>query len=147
MLKIYNVVLKDDDLGLEAVSFVDKPAIGSNFIFLNEHQQIYLSDDYKREVVSPLLVPDQLIYRRINDTELYIKYSAEVIKQLALNFVFEGKTNNVTLDHLNKINDVKLIELWISDRANDKSKIIYGYELPLGTLFVHYKILNDTLWE
>jgi hypothetical protein len=147
MLKVYNVVLNDDDIGLEAVSFVEHPAIGTNFLFLSSQKEIYLSDDYKREVVSPLLVPEQLIYRRINDTELYIKYSAEVIKQLALNFVFGGKTNNVTLDHLNKINDVKLLELWISEESNDKSKVMYGYELPLGTLYVHYKILNDTLWE
>lgn len=72
-LPIYDVILTDEDLGMTAVSFVDEPAISELFVAFND-QQIMMASD-KQEVISPILIPDQEIYRYDKSTgkEFYIR--------------------------------------------------------------------------
>lgn len=166
-LPIYNVIIKEDDLGLSAVSFVDDPAIGEDFIYFNKQKKenhFYFNDE-KKEVVSPILIPNQLIFRKTKlrngeDFKYYVRWSPEIIEQAAFIYLVNQFNNNVTINHPyftddydgeyndTMIDGVYLKRMWIiDDEKEDVINTKYGYNLPSGTLCVHYKIHNDELWD
>jgi hypothetical protein len=91
-----------------------------------------------------LLIPDQLIYRRNDETdeEYYVKYSKETIRAIAYNYLKQNKTNNATVEHAKVVEGVSLVETWIIEGENDKSKN-FGFDLPEGTWFGCMKVDND----
>lgn len=147
MIPIYEVVL-DEDFSLNAVSFVTNPAILTDFIYQNNlKSNIYLSNE-KREVISPILIPNQLIYREYNNAPYYLKWTEESIKGAYLSL--KDRRNNTTYQHNNKglLNDVICLNLWlITNPTTDTINTKYGFNLPKGTLCIHYKINNDELWQ
>lgn len=159
-LPIYDITLGDDDIGLTAISLVDYPAIEENFIAMkSEKQPIFLQSD-KHEIVGPLLIPDQLIYRNGADgNPYYIRWSADTIKMAAERYVLNGWWNNFTEMHSwfenpatkyedSFVKNIYLLRLWIiEDEATDDANNKYGFNLPKGTLMAHAKVLNRHLWK
>lgn len=162
-LPVFETILTDGDIGIDAVSFVDMPAIGREFIFFHDTRRslapIYLSNDEKREVVSPLLIPGQLIYRENKGHPFYLRWTKPVIRQVAFKYLVEQKHNDVTIMHprfVDKnlkredtlIEDVFLKRMWIVEQSKvDPINTEYGFKnLPNGTLCVHYKVENEDLW-
>lgn len=163
MFPIYELDFDENNeyQGMQAVSFVESPAIMTDFVyFSNQDEKMFLQED-KRIVVSPLLIPNQLIYRRTEDgTPYYIRWSEDVIRKIAQKYVKEMKQNVITVEHpmmdnpnltYNEcaIDDVYMLKMWIvEDMENDPINTIYGYnKLPKGTLCVMYKVHNRSLWK
>lgn len=158
-LPIYDVILSDDDLGMTAVSFVDEPAIEELFVAFNK-QHLMMSNE-KQEVISPILIPDQEIYRYDKNTgkEFYIRWSEETIDAVAVQYLLNQRQNNTTIMHPQfydaslqledcLVDDVYLKRMWIIDNPKeDIANTKFGYSLPQGTLMVHYKIFNNHLWQ
>lgn len=161
-IPIYDVVIDDEHIGLTAVSFVDEPAIMENFVaFSAEEKMIWMSSHEKREIVSPILIPNQLILRKHEDgTPYYMRWSEKTIENAAKKFITNRFWNNVTIMHptfydkdmeysdsLEK--DVYLLRMWIvDDPKKDDINTKYGFKgLPKGTLCVHYKVHNRSLWN
>lgn len=156
---VYDVVLEDDTLGLTAISLVDYPAIQENWVAFSKQQMLYLSSHEKREVVAPVLIPDQLILRRADDGSLYyIRWRRETILQAAQKYIANGWFNNFTYMHAAFYNkdmkyedtfekDIYMLRLWtIEDEKNDDANTKYGFNLPEGTLMCHFKCHNRKLW-
>jgi len=57
-----------------------------------------------------------------------------------------GNQANATLEHEHKINGLHVVESWIVEGEQDKSRI-YGLEVPVGTWMVSMKVENDAIWE
>lgn len=161
-IPIYDVLIDDEHLGLTAVSFVDKPAIMEDFIAFNsQEQKLWFSSHEKREVVSPILIPNQLVLRKNEEGQLYyIRWTEEAIANAAAKFLANGFWNNVTIMHPTFYNkdmkytdslekDVYLLRMWIvQDPESDDINTKYGFKnLPKGTLCVHYKVHNRQLWS
>lgn len=163
-LPIYDICIDDDSLGLTAISIVDDPAIQENFIAFKDEKlvesNLWLSSHEKREIVSPVLIPNQLILRRSEDGQLYyIRWSEKTIRQSAERYLANGWFNNVTVNHptfydenltyedvLEK--DVYMLRMWIiEDEKTDDANTKYGFSLPKGTLMVHFKIHNRKIWK
>ena len=69
-----------EDSGIDAISFVEFPAIEENFIALNEHKvELKTIDEDKRLVIGLALVPDKLIYRRNKGFEYNITFSKDTV--------------------------------------------------------------------
>jgi hypothetical protein len=148
-------------LGLTAVSFVDEPAIMEDFVAFNADKMLWLSSHEKREVVSPILIPNQLILRKNEDGQLYyIRWTEEAITNAAAKFLANGFWNNVTIMHPTFYNkdmkyvdslekDVYLLRMWLVENpATDDINTKFGFKnLPKGTLCVHYKVHNRQLWS
>ena len=160
-IPIYDVVIDDEQLGLTAVSFVDEPAIMEDFVAFNADKMLWLSSHEKREVVSPILIPNQLILRKNEDGQLYyIRWTEEAITNAAAKFLANGFWNNVTIMHPTFYNkdmkyvdslekDVYLLRMWLVENpATDDINTKFGFKnLPKGTLCVHYKVHNRQLWS
>ncbi len=159
---IYDITIDgSEEFGLTAISFVDDPAIKKDFLyFSNEKPMIFMFDDEKREVVSPILIPNQLILRQDESgAYYYIRWTEEVIRECAYRYLSRGWFNNFTIMHPMFYNseltyedvlqdDVEMLRMWIVENADaDDINVKYGFDLPEGTLCVHIKVNNEALWN
>ena len=166
-LPIFDITFNPaEDIGLTAISFVDMPAIEQMFVYQGKDKtekyafgQILMASAEKHEVISPVLIPNQLILRiNENGEKYYVRWSKEVIEQVANYYIMNQYQNNFTFQHEwfdtgegnyedSFIKDVYMLEMWtIDDAKTDKANKVYGYHLPEGTLMVRLKIHNRKLW-
>ena len=162
-IPIYDVVIDDEQLGLTAVSFVKDPAIQIDFLAMEKQRaenMIWFSKHFKHEIVSPILVPNQLILRQSKDGNIYyIRWTEEAIANAAAKYLANGFWHNVTIEHPMFYDenltyedvleeDVYLQRMWlVQDPKNDDAHKLYGFDVPKGTLMVKYKIYNKALWQ
>jgi hypothetical protein len=151
MEKLQNIELtiKDEnEQGVFAISFVDRPAIEEDFILLSEMEvEMKVIDEGRREVIGLALVPEKKILRRIKDQDFTVSFSAETIAKTQELYMKKLYGNNVTIDHQENVDGVALIESWIvEDTKNDKSNL-YNLNAPLGSWVVKMKVYNDEVYK
>lgn len=151
MEKLQNIELtiKDEnEQGVFAISFVDRPAIEEDFILLSAMDvEMKVIDEGKREVIGLALVPEKKILRRIKDKEFTVSFSAETIAKTQELYMKKLYGNNVTIDHAKEVDGVALIESWIvEDIKHDKSNL-YNLNAPLGSWVVKMKVYNDEVYK
>ena len=167
--KIFDIIFDpSQDIGMTAISFVDAPAIGCNFVYQTKQNneryspgQILMASTEKHLVISPILIPNQLILRSNEYGEkFYLRWSKEVIEQVANFYIMNQFNNNFTLQHSwfegnddrnykdTFLKDVYMERMWIiEDAENDDAHKLYGYHLPVGTLMAKIKVHNRKLWQ
>ena len=148
-MDIVELILDEENeemVGIEAVSIVENPAIESDFIALAD-QEIKLAkvDDEKRIVMGAALIPNKPIFRKRNDTMFYVYFSEDTVRRSSELFFQNGNQSNATLEHQMKANGLTVVESWIVEGEQDKSRI-YGLEVPKGTWMISMKITDDELW-
>lgn len=159
---VYSIEFDEvNDYGLMGISFVDYPAIAQDFVYFSkqEEPQLFINAE-KHEVVSPVLIPNQLILRINPDGEkYYVRWSRETIEKVARHYIAEQRANNYSYMHEwfdmvdgeyedTLLKGVYTLKMWlIEDTKNDPANKLYGYHLPEGTLMVHIKVHNRNLWK
>ena len=176
---IYDITFNPaEDIGMSAISFVDYPAICQDFVYFSKDGKanhcelksgsIIMANAEKHEIVSPILIPNQLILRiDENGNKYYNRWPKEVIEELATYYFLNQFQNHFTIMHsffqehkddyyeqsYQKyegyfIPDVYMLRMWIiDDETRDEANKKYGYHLPNGTLMVHLKVHNRKLWS
>ena len=141
----------DDLTGIYAISFVDFPANQVDFIALHKQQELHLSRDTAKQVLTGVVLkPGQLIYRYSPQTgDYYIRFSEEQVEKIARKMMKTGVAlHSTTHQHQSPLTGNYLTELWIvEDPENDKSKALGFSDLPKGTLMCSYKIEDKNYWE
>ena len=157
-IPIFDISVDEEGLGLFGLSFVDNPAIQVELhaFKAEDKQKIYFSSHEKREVVSPVLIPNQLIIREADGIPYYMRASEETIKKIYEKYMLSGNWNNFTYMHENMELDMSerakdgiyLQRLWIiADEKTDDANTKYGFELPKGTLMMKAKVNNRQIWN
>ena len=149
-MKLIELILDEeqDDIGVEAISIVESPAIESDFVAL-KNQEIKLAevDKEKKILMGALLIPNKPIYRNGGEGEYYIYFSKDTIVKASQMFLQNGKQSNSTLEHNQALNGLTLVESWIvEDKAKDKTAL-YGLDVPVGTWMGSVKVNNDDVWN
>lgn len=139
---------KDETSGIDAVSLVESPAIESNFLALKKHEvELKEIDAEKRIVLGAALIPNKQIYRtNEKKEEYYIYFSEKTVRKASELFLMNGNQNNATLEHNEKLKGMSVVESWIVEGENDKSKN-YGFDVPKGTWMIAMKVNNDKVWQ
>lgn len=147
-LPLYDITLEDFEQGMYKISLVDKPAIEENFIYFSKTEVIEMfANDEKREVVGPIMIPNKEILRFSPENGYYyVRFTEETIRDIMYNYSKKGLFNEFGIHHEYDTQDVVMLEVWMKESENDKSKD-YGYELPNGTVFVKAKIESDELFS
>ena len=112
-------------------------------------KQKFQTDDEKKMVVGPAMIPDLKIFRRDPfGNPYYVFFSAETIKLIAEKYMRNKYIDNNDENHNGKaVEDVYVVESWIKEDKEDKGNK-YGYgDLPVGTWFVSMKVRNDEVWQ
>ena len=149
-MKIIELILDEeqDDIGVEAISIVESPAIESDFVAL-KNQEIKLAevDKEKKILMGALLIPNKPIYRNGSEGEYYIYFSKDTIVKASQMFLQNGNQSNSTLEHNQALNGLTLVESWlVEDKAKDKTAL-YGLDVPVGTWMGSVKVNNDDVWN
>jgi hypothetical protein len=148
-MKIVELILDEDsEMGIEAISVVESPAIEEDFVALKSQEfKLAEVDKERRILMGALLIPNKPIYRRSGDDEYYIYFSKETVLKASQMYLMQGNQNNSTLEHQYKIQGLSLVESWlVEDKVHDKS-VKYGMDLPLGTWVGSVKVNNDKIWN
>jgi hypothetical protein len=115
----------------------------------NMSKQRFATDEEKRIVIGPAMIPDLRIFRRDpKGNPYYVYFSSDTIKMIAEKYMRNKYIDNNDEMHNGKaVSDVYVIESWIKEDEQDKSTK-YGYsDLPVGTWFVSMKVKNDEVWK
>ncbi len=116
----------------------------------------FSSDDDKRMIYGPLMLPNILIPRLDETTgeKYYVKFKPQTIEKIQRKFMIDGYQRATNLEHTNKtFKDVVLVENWIVSSEQDK---IYSLgftkeQVPLGSWVGGYYVLptkeGDMIWE
>ncbi len=146
-MRIVELILEDDDIGVEAISVVENPAIEEDFIALkNQEYKFAEQDKEKRLLVGAALVPNKPIFRKNGEEEYYIFFSKETVRKASQMFFKNGNQSQATLEHEVKLDGMTVVESWIVESEKDKSRH-YGLDVPVGTWMVSMKVESDTVWQ
>ena len=142
------LVIKDEDDGVFAISLVESPAIEENFVALSKQEVEFKAiDDERRIVVGFALVPDKEIYRKQNGKEFNIYFSKDTVAKSAELYMKNLNLANVTSEHDKPVKDCCVIESWIvEDAKNDKSNL-FNLGAKGGEWVVMMKLYNDEEYQ
>ncbi len=132
--------------GIQAISLVEAPAIDENWVTLSEQLLFKAQDQERRIVMGPALIPDKPIYRRKGEEEFHIFFSKETVRKSMELYFKNGRQNSATVEHEVGIASTTVVESWIVEGEQDKSKL-YGFDLPVGTWMVSMKIESEPIWD
>ena len=138
-----------EEMGINAVSVVESPAIEENFVALQKHEvELKEVDTEKRILMGAALIPNKQIYRKNKDKEFYIYFSEDTVRKASELFLMRSNQNNATYEHERKmLEGMSVVESWIiEDEKTDKSRL-YGFSLPKGTWMISMKVNNDEVWQ
>ena len=137
-----------EDSGIDAISFVEYPAIEENFVALNEHKvELKTIDEDKRLVIGLALVPNKLIYRRNKGFEYNITFSEETVRKASEKYLKSLKLHNTTTEHETEVNGVYLTESWIVEDTDKDKTALYGLKAPVGSWAVAMRVENEDVWK
>lgn len=142
-------ISEDEDSGISAISFVERPAIQENFIALSEHKvELTTMDEDKRIVIGLALVPNKKILRSNRGYEYNIEFSEETVRKASMKYLKTLKLHNATEDHKEGfIEGVHLCETWIVEDSLKDKTALYGLNAPVGSWAVSLKVNDDALWK
>lgn len=148
---VYQIQVNDlDKTGVSLVSFVKAPAMEVTAVKLAaEQQQFKLGvNPLKRTLTSAVIVPDKLVYRKMDSQEFYITFSTEVIERIRDKFFQStGNLHISNIDHTEQQVQATLVESWvITDAKQDKAQAL-GFDLPVGTWMATYKVEDERFWK
>lgn len=127
----------------------------SPYGYISNNARVQLSnfqfavDDDERVVVGVVMLPGKQIKRIDEEGNTFsIIFTEDTIRKMSEKFFKDSVHNNTDQNHdFNISTQNTLLESWIvEDVEFDKSRL-YGFDVPVGTWLVKYKINDDKLWS
>ena len=150
-LPLYKAVLRDDEDGMVAVSFVDLPAVEVDWLAFNKQEsplQFSIESEDKHIVKGVLMRADHPIYRvGVSGYEYYIQFDKDTLREIAQKYLKDCYQNNVDTMHNHQIEEgIYMQELFIKDVENGINP--KGFEeVEDGSLFAQFKVENEEVWN
>ena len=143
--------IEEEDMysGVEAISFVDEPAIQVEWQTYSKQKKPFKfkTNSEKRIITSPVMLAETEIYRYNEEMgEYYVKYSAESIFKMRNKFHMDGRQNMVNEDHdsKRKVDNVYMVESFIT---GDKVKSELFPDIPEGSWVASWYVKDEKYWN
>jgi hypothetical protein len=167
-LPLYEMMIGDTIEGEEEVDFialVEYPAIQKNFLAFSqqfvEPSQCENKEDFRavgfnkfnienqeqRIVTGALMIADLPIYRRDEDEEYYVSFSAAEIKKIVQRFFKKGYQSKVNVEHSTPVDGVFMFESFIIDREKGIMPPKGFEDVSNGSWFGSFKVDNEKIWN
>lgn len=114
------------------------------------HAAFAVEDEDQRIIVAPAMIPNKFILRKDEETgELYYVYfTKKTIREIAERFFKKSYQNNTDVNHNGDVvADNTLLESWIIDDPKFDKSAKYGFNLPVGSWMLSYRINNEETWQ
>ena len=143
---LLRLTINGEEDGVNIISLVEFPAVERNFIQLSKEVKLSLNEE-KRELLGVALIPDFPIYRRDEQGEYYVTFSAESIRKIAIDFYKKLNVNMADVEHTHNLeNGITYFQSMIVDKENGICPAAFK-DLPDGTWIVGCKVDNDEVWD
>lgn len=143
---LLRLTINGEEDGVNVISLVEYPAVERNFIQLSKEVKLSLNDE-KKELLGVALIPDFPIYRRDEQGEYYIVFSAESIRKIAIDFYKKLNVNMADVEHSHNMeNGITYFQSLIVDKENGICPAAFK-DLPDGTWIIGCKIDNTDVWD
>ena len=152
-LPIYKLIISEDiadDVEVDYVALVDRPAIQRNFLMFKERQKFEIINEDKRILCGALMIADMPIYRNNEEFgEHYVMFDSDTIQNIAEKFFKKGYQSNVNEMHdpTKKVSGVTMFESWLVNRELGKMPMKGFEDAKDGSWFVSYKVDNEDVWS
>ena len=143
--------METDACGMLKVSLVDFPAVEKNFLAFDKQEKVELysvQDEDKQIVRGVLMRANYPIFRKDKELgEYFIIYKPETIREMAEQYLKEGRSSNVNLMHQDgsDVEGVDMVQLFIKDTAAGVSPAGFE-EIEDGSLFAEFHVNNPDVW-
>lgn len=150
-LKIYELSISEDDtLGMDAISFVESPAVEVDFLMFEQQKPIQFQFDSSQYIATGVaILTDTPIYRnnRVYG-EHYIVFTKEVVKKIVERYSKNNLLNSVNLQHRDDqfVDDVTMIESYFIDHERGIVPVEFS-NVPDGSWIVSFKVNNKEVWN
>lgn len=143
---LLRLTINGEEDGVNIISLVEFPAVERNFIQLSKEVKLSLNEE-KRELLGVALIPNFPIYRRDEQGEYYITFTAESIRKIAIDFYKKLNVNMADMEHTHDMEDgITYFQSMILDKENGICPTAFK-DLPDGTWIVGCKVDNDSVWN
>ena len=150
---VYELVMNPDneESGVDAISFVENPAVQVDFMCFNEASEQYSFkeiDEEKRIAVGVAMVPNQKILRKdAEGNNFFVFFTEDTVRASMEKYFKLSNQTSGTVEHNYTVEGVTVVESWIiEDPKMDKAVALGFSELPKGSWMISYKVDNDELW-
>lgn len=150
MFRYFYINIDDDEnLGLQAVSIVDKPAIETDFLKFKDQKMVFTKDESKHILTGPALIADMPIYRRnfVTGEEYYVVFTKETIAKLVERYSKNNMLNSVNLQHDSDsfTTGATLVESYFVDKSRGIAP--KEFDIADGSWICSFKITDEALWD
>ena len=148
-LPVYIAQINNTEEGILDISLVDCPAINRDFVLFSQDKVNFsIQNEEKRIISGVVMLADTPIYRKSPTAgEYYIVFTRDIIEMMVEKMSFEGKLNNITLNHNGQlVEGVTLVELFIKDSSKGLNPN-YLSDVTEGSLIASYKVENEDIWN
>ena len=151
-LPVYEMVINPEetsDVEVSFVALVDKPAIERNFMAFKDARLNFAVNEEQRIISGPAMVADVPIYRKDENGEYNVFFSAKTIQDIALKFFKKDYHKNLNLFHdpSLSLDGVTIFESFVSDKARGIQPMKGFEDLPDGSWFISAKVDNEQVWQ
>lgn len=155
-LPVYKMVM--GEVGIEAVALVDDPAIQEFWIAMNKHEKpkelkLELVNEAKRIVMTPMLIANQAIYRKMKDKdgvekEFWVYFPPETIEMAVQKLMRDKLTDSVNKMHNaeQSVDGVYMYQIYLVNRELGIMPPKAYKDIEDGSAIVFYKFDNDQAW-
>ena len=148
-LPVYIAQIDNSEEGILDISLVDCPAVKRDFVLFSQDKMNFsIQSEEKRIISGVVMLADTPIYRKSPTAgEYYIVFTRDIIEMMVEKMSFEGKLNNITLNHNGQlVEGVTLVELFIKDSSKGLNPN-YLSDVTEGSLIASYKVENEDIWN
>ena len=148
-IPLYQAILTNPEEGIFDVSLVEDPAVQQDFVLFSQDKMNFSIQNEEEQIISGVvMLADTPIYRKSPKLgEYYIMFSRDTLKALAEKLFQEGRQNNVSLEHEDKlVEGVTMLEFFFKDESKGINPS-YLENVPDGSLIASYKVNNPELWK
>jgi hypothetical protein len=114
--------------------------------FIADYKFAVQSEEQKI-VTGPLMIADLPIYRRDEEGEYYVMFSAEEIMKIVQRFFKKGYQGKVNVEHSTPVDGVFMYESYIIDREKGVMPPKGFEDVSDGSWFGTFKVENDRIWK
>jgi hypothetical protein len=141
-----------EDLGVDMIAFTSNPAIQVKGMAFESHEpkKLFFKDEVKMRIAAPSMIPMD-IYRKDEDEEYYVEFTAEVIEEIHAKMMANLKTKDLfNLEHEAEkkvpayVHEILLVD---SEAKQKYIKDEYDIDTKLGSQFVVSQITDKDYYN
>lgn len=145
-LPIFEIIINDEEQGVDFISLVDEPAMKVDFLKFSKDEQFYFkADKDKKMLFGVFIMADFPVYRQTEKWgEIYTIFKPDTISKIQKRFNKKGYGRNINFNHGDNIVKAYVVDDFI---VSDLIKPNFGFDVNVGSWCGSIYVEDDDFWN